>query len=308
MSLPSLTALRAFLALAETGTAVAAGRSLNVSHAAISQQIRALEAHMGVALVDRTGRTLLLTADGQELAEALRLEFGTIAKAVDALTGADAERPVQVSTTQLFASTWLMPRLLDFQTRNPDIDLMIHPSATLTDPQAGGVDVALRFGDGVWPGLEVEMLVPSDIVITAAPSLVRGRSIDSPADLLAFPWLEELGTSSSRDWLQKHGVTEGRVKQWTHVPGNLMLDGARAGQGVICTAMSSVEDDVEAGRLCLLFRDSGETGYHIVTRPGVMRPKAKIFVTWLRRQRRADRPLAANTGRNSAPPGPQEIT
>lgn len=285
LTLPPLTALRAFAALSETGSAQAAGAALNVSHAAISQQVKALEAHMGVALVDRSGRKLRLTTDGRELADALKTGFDTIARSVDALTGADLDRAVQVSTTQLFASTWLMPRLMDFQTRNPGIDLMINPSAELHELTPGGYDLALRFGDGNWPGLEVEMLVPSDIVITAAPSLVGTCEITRPEQLLDYPWLEELGTSESTDWLRKHGVTEGRAKSVTQVPGNLMLDGARAGQGIISTAMSSVEAELEAGRLRLLFRDMGETGYHIVTRPGVLRPKARQFVTWLKRHK-----------------------
>lgn len=292
LNLPSLTALRAFSALAETGSAMRAGEALNVSHAAISQQIKALEAHMGVQLVDRSGRRLQLTAEGRELAEALKVGFGTMARSIDALTGADANRAVHVSTTQLFAATWLMPRLLDFQTRHPGIDLMVNPSAEVHKIEPGGIDVALRFGTGDWPGLDAEMLVPSDVVITAAPALVGDCDIVDPAELLRFPWLEELGTSESTDWLRKHGVTEGRAKSVTQVPGNLMLDGARAGQGVISTAMSSVEADVKAGRLRLLFRDEGATGYHIVTRPGVLRPNAKAFVTWLRRQKRADLSLA----------------
>ena len=285
LTLPPLTALRAFSALAETGSAQAAGEALNVSHAAISQQIKALEAHMGVPLVDRSGRKLRLTTEGRELADALKTGFDTIARSIDALTGADADRPVQVSTTQLFATTWLMPRLMGFQAQHPGVDLMINPSAELHDPAPGGIDVGLRFGTGNWPGLDAEMLVPSDIVVTAAPSLVGDCEITEPAQLLEFPWLEELGTYEAMDWLRKHGVTEGRAKSVTSVPGNLMLDGARAGQGVISTAMSSVEADIAAGRLRLLFRDRGETGYHIVTRPGVLRPKAKQFVSWLRRQK-----------------------
>jgi len=283
--LPPLSALRAFAALAESGSVVEAGQKLNVSHAAISQQIRALEMHMGLSLVDRSGRKLELTGDGRQLADALIEGFGCISRTAAALTGADADRPLQVSTTQLFATTWLMPRLLDFQDENPGIDLMVNPATALSDPEPGGIDLCLRFGDGNWPGLEVEMLVPTDIVVTATPSLVGECDILEPKDLLQFPWLQELGTSGSMDWLRSHGVAEGRVKSLTHVPGNLMLDGARAGQGVISTAMSSVEADVRAGRLRVLFRDRGDTGYHIVTRPGVLRPPAKAFVRWLRRQK-----------------------
>ncbi|MEQ9260346.1 MAG: LysR family transcriptional regulator [Roseovarius sp.] len=287
LSLPPLSALRAFAALAETGSASGAGARLNVSHAAISQQVRALEGHMGVSLVDRSGRRMELTPEGRQLAEALEDGFGAIWHTVCALTGADAERPLQVSTTHLFAQTWLMPRLGDFQRKHPEIDIMLHPSAAISDPAPGGIDLGIRFGTGHWPGLQAELLVPTDIVITAAPSLVGDCVIAEPADLLQFPWLQELGTNESEDWLRKHGVSEGRARSLTHVPGNLMLEGARAGQGVISTAMSSVEADVRAGRLRVLFRDKGDTGYHIVTRPGVLRPPAKAFVAWLRRQKDA---------------------
>lgn len=284
LSLPPLSALRAFAAFAETGSAVRAGAQLNVSHAAVSQQIRALETHTGLSLVDRSGRNLALTAEGRQLADALTEGFGTISRTLQALTGADAARPLQVSTTQVFATTWLMPRLPDFQQRHPGIDLMINPSVELCDPAPGGIDVALRFGDGDWPGLAAELLVPTNIVVTAAPALVGDCDVTEPADLLQFPWLQELGTSESMDWLRKHGVTEGRAKSVTHLPGNLMLEGARAGQGVISTTMSAVQADVRAGHLRVLFRDAGETGYHIVTRPGGLRPPARALVTWLRRQ------------------------
>ncbi|MEM6726895.1 MAG: LysR family transcriptional regulator [Pseudomonadota bacterium] len=295
--LPPLSALRAFAAFSDTGSVVKAGDALGVSHAAISQHIRKLEAHMNLALVDRASRALELTPDGVQLAEALAEGFGTMDRTIAALTGADAERPVHISTTQLFAMTWLMPRLMDFQEKHPGIDLMVNPSAELTDPGPGGFDLALRFGAGGWPGLTSEMLVPTDIVITAAPSLVKDRIIADPCDLLDLPWLQELGTNDSADWLRKHGVTQTRVKRVIHVPGNLMLDGARAGQGVISTAMSSVEQDVRAGNLQVLFRDKGDTGYHIVTKPGVLRPAAKSFIRWLRRQKS---PAAQGTSRHSS--------
>jgi LysR family glycine cleavage system transcriptional activator len=283
-SLPPLTALRAFSALSDAGSVVEAGAQLNVSHAAISQQLKALETHMGIALVDRSARAMVLTPEGQHLAEALRVGFGAIFREVEALTGANADRPLQISTTQLFATTWLMPRMRDFQDKHPGVDVMINPSTHLCNPEAGGIDVGLRFGMGQWAGLETEMLVPTNMVVTAAPDLVGERDFDSPADLLCYPWLQELGTSEARDWLHRHGVIDGRCKSVTHVPGNLMLDGARSGQGIILTASSAVQPDVDAGRLRILFRDAGDTGYFIVTRPGVHRAALKVFLTWLRKQ------------------------
>ncbi len=284
-SLPPLTALRAFAALAQEGSASAAGARLNVSHAAISQQIKLLEAHLGLALTRRDGRGLGLTAEGAQLAEALTEGFGTIAQRVAALTGVDAQRPLQISVTPQFAASWLMPRLGDFQARNPGIDLMVHPSPQRADPVPGGVDIAIRFGLGRWPGLEAELLLQTEIVVVAAPALVGDRQFSQLEELLDYPWLTELDASFAADWMFRGGLANLRGTSVTQVPGNLMLDGVRAGQGIAVLTSSSVEDDVTAGRLRILFRETGETGYFIVTRDGVMRPQAKAFLRWLRAQR-----------------------
>lgn len=282
--LPSLSSLRAFSAYAETGSVTRAGALLNVSHAAISQQMRSLETHLGLSLLDRSARALSLTSEGQQLADALADGFGRIAQVIDALTGADADRPLQVATTPSFAAHWLMPRLAGFRAAHPGIDIMINPSPKITDPAPGGVDVALRFGLGHWPGLDAELLACSPVVVVAAPSLIGDLDPKGPEDLLAFPWLQELGTSESSLWLAGRAVTGLRTKGVIHVPGNLVLDGARSGQGVAISTRISVEEDLRAGRLRLLFEEADENGYHIVTAPGVMRPPLRDFVTWLRRE------------------------
>ena len=103
-SLPPLSALRAFAAFAETGNVVEAGAALGVSHAAVSQQLKALEQHLDAALLDRSGRGLRLTATGEQLAAALRLGFEAMGAAVAEITGAQADRPLHISTTPTFAS------------------------------------------------------------------------------------------------------------------------------------------------------------------------------------------------------------
>lgn len=284
-SLPPLTALRAFTALAQEGSASAAGARLNVSHAAISQQIKQLEAHMGLALTCRDGRGLALTDEGQHLAEALTEGFGVIAQRVAALTGADAQRPLQISVTPQFAASWLMPRLGDFQARHPGVDLMVHPSPQRADPAPGGVDIAIRFGLGHWPGLEAELLLPSEIAVVAAHALVGDRKFTQLEELLDYPWLTELHASFAAEWMFRGDLAKLRGTSVTQVPGNLMLDGVRAGHGIAVLTTSSVDADVAAGRLRILFSESDETGYFILTRAGVMRPQAKAFLRWLRAQR-----------------------
>ena len=283
--MPPLAALRAFSAFAQAGNVVQAGAALNVSHAAISQQLRGLERHMGLALLDRSGRAMALTDDGARLANAFELGFGAIAATVQELTGADADRPLHVTATPTFAAFWLMPRLTEFQAQYPEINLMLDPSAALVQLEPGGIDIAIRFGHGDWPGLESEPLLLSPMVIIAAPSLVAGRDIRSPADLTDLPWLEELGTTEASNWLQSRGVELVQVKRRIQVPGNLLLPGVRDGQGVAVVVRHFAEPDLKSGHLVELFCEESDSGYHIVTRPGVLRPVAKVFVQWLRRQK-----------------------
>ncbi|MEQ9695287.1 LysR family transcriptional regulator [Shimia sp. SDUM112013] len=283
-SLPPLSALRAFAAFAEKGSVQSAGAALNVSHAAISQQIRNLETHLGLGLLDRSGRAAVLTLEGRQLAEALLSGFEVMAQRVEELTSQQTVRALHVATTPAFATHWLVPRLPEFRAKHPEIDIMIDPNPALTDPTPGGVDICVRYGDGRWSGFDTEELLPSSIVVIAAPSLIAGRQITTPADLAQFPWLQEFGTSESTEWLRKHGVDEGTARGgMVHLPGNLLTQAACNGQGVAVTARAWVEDDLATGAVTLLFEDAREKGYHIVTHPTALRPAARSFRAWLRK-------------------------
>lgn len=282
--MPPLAALRAFAAFAQTGSVVQAGQLLNVSHAAISQQLRALETHQGVALLDRSGRGMELTEAGEHLAKAVRLGFGAISTAVQDLQSADSQRPVHLSTTSSFAAHWLMPRLPDFQQKWPEVNLMIDASPQLAGLEPGGIDLALRYGRGDWPGVNSEPLFLCPMVVVAAPDLLKGRDVTDPQDLADLPWIEELGRTEATDWWQARGLRRTGQAVRTQVPGNLLHEGARNGQGVAVSVQCFVASDIAAGRLVQLFEDDTGAGYHIVTRPGVLRPPVKALVAWLRRQ------------------------
>lgn len=282
---PPLAALRAFSAFAEAGNLTAAGAKLNVTHAAISQQLRSLEEWLGVGLLEREGRRSRLTAEGHRLAQVLEQGFGAIGQVTAELTGEDALRPVQISVSPTFASAWLMPRLADLRARHPEIDLMIDASPELRALQAGGIDIAIRHGTGDWPGLDAEPLLPAPIVVVAARSLVGDAEISGPEDLTRFPWLHETGLNEATKWMAQHGVT-GRLEQGvTALPGNMMLEAARAGQGVAILSRSFIEDEISSGRLRVLFQDEQDKQYFIVTRPGAKRVAVKTVCVWLRRQK-----------------------
>ena len=285
--LPPVPALRAFAAFVDKGSLSAAGDALNVSHAAISQQLRQLERHLDLALLDRSGRSLALTPAGEQLAAAATSGFQRMIDAAEELTGADADRPLHVSTTPNFAGAWLMPRLPDFRAQHPEIDIMLDPTLQVVTFVPGGVDVAVRYGDGNWPGLESEPLLSSPMVVVAAPSLMGTRTVSDPADLAEAPWVEELGTSEATRWLEANGVAPDKSRRRMALPGNMMLDAARNGQGVAVVIRKFVEGDLQAGRLVALFTDEVTSGYYVVTRPGLQRPALKAFLRWLRRQKGA---------------------
>jgi len=287
--LPPLSALRAFAAFAQTRNVVAAGDVLGVSHAAISQQLRSLEAHLDVALVDRSGRALQLTEDGKVLAQAVQSVFATMIEATGQITGTRDARPLHISTTPTFAASWLMPRLSKFRAAHGDIDLMIDPTPNVVPLSADGIDIALRYGSGPWPGLDAVMLLRSPMVVVAAPSLVGDGVLPDFDTLADLPWLEEVGTTESTRWLQQRGIVAQKKRRLMQVPGNLLLDGVRDGQGVAVAVHDFVARDIAAGRLRELHRESsGKAGYHLVTRQGVQRPAVKTFLKWITREAASD--------------------
>ena len=283
-TLPPLSALRAFAVLAETQSYSQAGEALNVTHGAVIQQVRALEERLGVTLVVREGRGVKLTQEGLSLAHHVMLGFQSIHRGVDTLTDADARRPVQVSMSPAFAVAWLMPRLPDFQKLHAGITLLLNPTSEVVELRPGGIDLAIRYTDQRRATEPVETVLLADMVVVGTPSLIDDRMITHAAQLLDLPWLQELGTNEVGDWLARHGVTPDRPPMISHMPGNLIMEAVRRGDGITYTARPFVHDDIRSGRLIELFSEPAFGVYYIKTRPGVLRPPVKIFMHWLKQQ------------------------
>lgn len=281
-ALPPLTMLRAFEAAARHGGYSAAGRELNVTHAAVAQQVRGLEARLGVALMRREGRGVTPTAEGRALAVGLNAGLEAMREALDALAQDAAARPVAMTLTPGFAASWLTPRLTRLRARHPDLELRLNPTSDVVDMLRGEYDLAIRYGAGDWPGLTAEPLLEAPIAVLAAPSLLQGRAIRKPRDLLALPWLQEGGSREWRSWMAAHGVQETRRTGVTELPGYMLLEALRQGVGVGMVARAFVEDDIATGRLVALFDEGGAAGYHIVRRPGPLRRDAALLIDWLR--------------------------
>lgn len=281
---PTLNSLRAFATVADTMSFSQAAVSLNVTHAAVSQQVKALEDRIGIILLERKGKVISLTREGELLARDLTIGFSVVHDGVKALTRGATERAVQVTMPPAFAMGYLMPRIADFQHEHPEVTLMLNPTVEVMELAPGGIDVAIRYCSGDVPNMEVTPLLISDMVVVGARELVRGNKFDEPSMLCDLPWLQELGSNDTNEWLERQKITPERPMQVTYMPGSLIMDAVRRGHGLTFTARDFVEKDIEAGLLVELFSEVDFGGYYIITRQGALRPPVLSFVKWLKYQ------------------------
>jgi LysR family glycine cleavage system transcriptional activator len=284
-TLPSLTALRAFAATAELRSFSQAARALNVTHAAVAQQVRALEDHFGKSLVQRDGRGVSLTVDGEQLAQALGEGFALMQRGVEALRAGEVDRPVRVTLTASFAAQWLMPRLRDFWEKHPDIGLSLHPDNRVVDLHRERMDLAIRYGNGDWPGVEASYLASARLVIAGAPSLIGDRQDLSPADMAGMDWILSRNWPEQDNYLRHLGIDPLSLSA-TDFPGEeLAIAAARQGLGLVVESMALIEADVAEGRLRVVHESREKLpAYFLVTLPGPQRAAARAFLKWLRSQ------------------------
>ena len=282
--IPSLQALRGFEAAARCGSYAAAARALNVTHAAIAQHVRRLEDHFGRRLMRRTGAGMEPTEAGAALAATLTEGFGIVGAGVRDLMAREAAAPLRIALTPSLAANWLMPRLGAFWTAHPDIALDLAPSPELVDLRARGVDLAIRYGRGPWPGAVAERLMEAGHAVVARPGLAPGPVPDLSV-LSGETWLLETHSREDRLWAARHGLDLDRatVREFPFV--TYTLEAVRAGYGVAILPRVIAEGAVARGEIEILFsEEDGELAYHMLTRPDRVSPELKAFMSWLRRQ------------------------
>jgi LysR family glycine cleavage system transcriptional activator len=282
-SMPSLTALRAFEAAARLGGFSPAARNLNVTHAAIAQQVRALEAELGVALLRRDGKAVALTGEGTRLAAALAEGFGSIQSAVAALKSGEVG-PVRITLTAAFAAHWLMPRLRDFWARHPDVPLSLHPDPRPVDLRRERMDLVIRYGRGDWPGVTARRLTSARLVVVGAPGLLEGR-LPSAGEMQHLPWVLTEGWPEQDDWLRSQGLEPATLRASVFPDEDLSIAACREGLGLMVESHALVEADLRAST-SVPARDGQESlpAYFVVTPDGPARKAARVFLSWLARQ------------------------
>ncbi len=287
--LPSLNALRAFEAAARHLSFTRAAGELHVTQAAISHQVKALEDWLGFRLFHRLSRELRLTEEGQAYLPALSDAFDGIERATARLKREDEPRFLTVSTMVSFAAGWLVPRLKRFRAAHPAVDVRLTTSDEFVDFDRDGVDIAIRYGRGGWPGLRVERLMEEDFFPVCSPGLRDGPApLAEPADLRHHTLLHDDLTITWATWLDAAGVPGLAGVKAERGPffinSHLAFQAAIAGEGVAIGRSALVAGDIAAGRLVRPFDISlpADFAYYVVCpEASAVRPKVAAFRDWL---------------------------
>jgi LysR family transcriptional regulator, glycine cleavage system transcriptional activator len=285
--LPPLNALRSFEAAAryESFTRVAA--ELHVTQGAVSQQVKALETQLGVKLFNRERQRLKITAAGRDYLLVIREALDHIGAGTERLMQRQGANVLTVSTSLDFAAKWLVHRLARFAAAHPGIDLRVSATMHNVDFAGEDVDVAVRHGDGNWPGLEATRLCVEQIFAICSPKLLAGRDrLRRPADVLKWPLLRL--EDQSKAWERWFALAEVAPPERLTGPvlnrASMLVDAAIDGQGVALARTTLAAWDLISGRIVRPFDLSWRpAGTYWIVSPKATSKLAKIgrFRDWL---------------------------
>jgi LysR family glycine cleavage system transcriptional activator len=233
----------------------------------------------------------LLTDPAQIALPALREAFDRLAEAASMLTAAVDGRRLTVSVAPSFAAKWLVPRLGQFETLHPQVDVWISAGMELVDFNSGEIDIAIRYGAGRYPGLEVVRLMQETVIPVVSPALLESQPLNDPADLAGHILLHD-GSPDADDscpdwtmWLAARGV---RGVDGTRGPrfnqSSLVIEAAVGGRGVALAKRALAQADLDAGRLVSPFQitTAVDFAYYLVhPKPKGRLPQVKAFMAWL---------------------------
>lgn len=285
--LPPLNTLRFFEAAGRLSSFTLAAEELDVTPSAVSHGIQSLEDWLGVSLFARTSRGLALTDAGTDYLPAVRDALTRLSAASDRVPGRPPRRNLAISVAPTFGGRLLLPRLLTFQELCPDVAVHIDTTYRCAEFPRDGVDIAIRLGHGVWPGLAAVHLLAEELVPVCSPALLK--TLGSTAALCDAPLIHV--TTVSQDW-----------SAWADAAGRgpidcerglkvdtiqLAIDAAVKGLGLAIGRWPLVADELETGRLVRFCGPTvpAATAYWLVGPPETMRhPEIVAFRDWLLRE------------------------
>ncbi|MBD9373159.1 LysR family transcriptional regulator [Rhizobium sp. ARZ01] len=282
-----LNAMRVFDAAARHGSFTKAGEDLGMTQTAVSYQIKLLEDLLGEPLFLRRPRQIVLTEIGQRLAPKVAEAFGILSDAFASLQN-DAEGTLVISATYTMASRWLAPHLGSFHLQHPTVAVRLLTDQHLVDFSREAVDVAIRYGDGNWPGLARHRIMELTFTPMLSPKLAASvGGIHKPEDLLKLPIFDPTDPWWVQ-WFAEAGVPGVDLSDRPHTylgTQTLEADTVMGGHGVAMLNPEFFANDVAFGRLYQPFDIACADGKaHWLVYPESRRniPKIRLFRNWLR--------------------------
>ncbi len=290
--LPPLNALRAFEAAGRLASMSAAAEELAVTPAAVSHQIKTLEAHFRFPLFYRDVRSIRLTERGAALLPYLTEGLELWRQGCRNLETLDEDAPLVISSAPVFAGKWLVRRLSEFNSLHPEITVRLDGSLSVVTFSGDGVDAAIRFGTGPYPGLHADQLVSEDVIPVCSPALLHGdHPLLTPEDLahhtlVHVDWFADAGTQPDwAMWLKTAGVSvPNSNKGPVMTSDSLAVEAAINAGGVALVSEFLVRQDLDSGRLVKPFDLvlPSDHWYWFVCPPDHLeRPGVRAFRDWL---------------------------
>ena len=284
--LPPLNALKAFEAAARHESFTRAAEELFVTQGAVSHQVKALEGELGIKLFNRERQRLIITEAGRDYLTVVRDALDRIAVGTERLLQRQNAGVLTVSTSPDFAAKWLMHRLGHFVEAHSEIDLRVSATLHHVDFAREEVDLAVRHGDGNWPGLDTVQLSAEQLFVVCSPKLLAGRSkLKQPVDILKYPLLHLNNRNDWTKWLNAAGLDSSKA---IHGPvlnrDSMALDAAINGQGIALARTTLAAWDLINGRLIRPFPDAlrlTRTYWIVCPKATAEQTKIVTFRAWL---------------------------
>jgi LysR family glycine cleavage system transcriptional activator len=291
--LPSLNALKAFEATARHESFTKAAQELFVTQGAVSQQVKALEDDLGLRLFRRERQRLIITEAGRAYLEVVRDAFDRLGAGTERLLQRQKSGALTITTSPDFAAKWLVNRLGRFSEAHPEIDLRVSASMQHVDFARDDFDLAIRHGEGQWPGLHVTRLCTEELFPVCSPKLLSGRAaLRSPRDVKHHRLLYTNSTDGWTKWLAKAGIVGADMKAGTLFnQSSMAIDAAIDGQGIALARSALAARDLISGRLVRPFREALEAPYAywiVCPKSAADLPKISLFRNWLLQEAKED--------------------
>jgi len=295
LKFPPFAPLKAFYAAAEaseSGRLRAAAELLGLTESAVSHQVKRLEEFLGLALFERHGRELRLTPAGARFHHAIRPALATIQAATEDVTAAPRRRRVTITSPTSIAAFWLIPRMARLQQRHPSIDLQLVATNRVCDLAREQIDLAIRYGKGEWPGLDVRPLMPELYFPVASAAFLERHAGRDPSELLKTSRIisNALHPDEWVEWCGAHRLQPPRTSNMiTLSSAELVVPALLDGVGIGMGRRPIIDPLLKDGRLVPLFRDRaiGKAAYFLVRARAEASGAARKVADWLVEEARA---------------------